>query len=197
MGKTIEERFWSKVDKSPVNGCWKWTASTNNRGYGCFYIHPKQTTAHRASWIIAFGKIPSGMCILHNCDNGHLGCVNPNHLFLGTQGDNMRDMYAKNRQSIRHGEHAGRAAKLTEKQVIELRRKRLNKCRSYSSLSREYRITPSAAAMICRGRTWAYLKDFIEPAGFKPRKRLLRRNGVKFTINQEGNLVGYETEREQ
>lgn len=86
----LEERFWEKVDKKSDDECWNWKASTNGHGYGqicdgfCGVV-----SAHRLSWQIHFGDIPIGKFILHKCDNRL--CVNPNHLYVGTQSDNMYD----------------------------------------------------------------------------------------------------------
>ena len=102
MSLTIKEktihRFWAKVDTS--GECWNWIGAINTNGYGRFRLFGIPTSAHRASFIINYGSIPEldewhGMCVLHKCDNKC--CVNPEHLFLGTQQDNIIDMYSKGR----------------------------------------------------------------------------------------------------
>jgi hypothetical protein len=93
--KSVEERFWSKVNIPSLYACWEWTASKQRRGYGRFKLNSKPEKAHRIAWSLVNGKIPEGMCILHKCDNPP--CVNPLHLFLGTHADNMKDMRQKNR----------------------------------------------------------------------------------------------------
>jgi len=94
----IQSRFWSKViqGESP-DSCWDWSAAKDRHGYGVFCVNPTRRTerAHRYSWEITNGKIPESMNILHKCDNP--SCANPEHLFLGTQADNMADMRAKGR----------------------------------------------------------------------------------------------------
>ena len=82
-------------------GCWEWSRSRNKDGYGHLYCGGRVVSAHRFSWMLFYGPIPKGLCVLHKCDNPT--CVNPNHLFLGTQLDNLKDMRAKNRASSNKG----------------------------------------------------------------------------------------------
>ena len=90
--KPLDFGFWEKVDKHAEGGCWVWTGTRQVFGYG---ISLRYRLAHRVSWEIANGPIPDGLWVLHRCDNPP--CVNPAHLFLGTQTENMRDMTAKGR----------------------------------------------------------------------------------------------------
>lgn len=92
---SIDMRFWRKVQKS--DGCWWWISVRNEDGYGQFRNDElgRMEGAHRFSWRLTHGDIPHGMCVLHHCDNPP--CVNPDHLFLGTQQDNIADMHAKGR----------------------------------------------------------------------------------------------------
>lgn len=86
--------FWERVQKS--DGCWLWIGPTHSPGgYGQFNNKRTRCYAHIASWILANGPIPDGLFVLHECDNPR--CVRPGHLFLGTQGDNVRDMLSKGR----------------------------------------------------------------------------------------------------
>ncbi len=84
-------RFTAKFVVLP-NDCWRWTACKNSRGYGSFGVRGKILLAHRVSWTIYRGSIPYGMNVLHICD--HASCVNPDHLYLGTQKENMQDAIA-------------------------------------------------------------------------------------------------------
>lgn len=93
--KTIA-RFWSKVERRGADECWPWRAAIHPGGYGMLGVKHRPFLTHRVSWAIANGPIPDGMCVLHRCDNPP--CVNPAHLFLGTQGDNMADKVLKGRQ---------------------------------------------------------------------------------------------------
>lgn len=99
------ERFYSKVRKRR-SGCWEWTASKDSQGYGKFCFNGKQMRTHRAIWILINGEIIKhdshhGLCVLHKCDNP--ACVNPSHLFLGTQYDNIQDRNKKGRTQKRSG----------------------------------------------------------------------------------------------
>lgn len=99
--QTLEERFWQKVRKDgpvhPILGtrCWLWTASNLNGRYGQLKIGDRMIRAHRVSYELHYGPIPDGMKCLHHCDNGF--CIRPDHLFLGTQADNVHDMIKKDR----------------------------------------------------------------------------------------------------
>lgn len=95
---TTTDRFWAKVKKS--DACWEWQGGRLPHGYGRIVISRKEgaVRAHRFSWELHFGPIPDGMVICHRCDNPP--CVRPDHLFVGTQSDNMRDCVNKGRLRI-------------------------------------------------------------------------------------------------
>lgn len=96
----LADRFWSKVDKtSHAGGCWLWTAKRNQGGYGAVREAgpgSRFLSTHRLSFEMANGQIPKGLMVCHSCDNPP--CVNPDHLFLGTAIDNIRDCIAKGRR---------------------------------------------------------------------------------------------------
>lgn len=125
------DRFWAKVDKNgPVpkhmphlGKCWVWLGSKDGNGYGQIGGRGKLSTirTHVASCILHFGGVPKGKCACHKCDNPE--CVRPSHLWIGTQGDNVRDMIAKgryNKGESRRGEE-NPSSKLTEHQVRQIR----------------------------------------------------------------------------
>ena len=112
----VRERFESKVVRA--DGCWRWLSTTQWFGYGVMKIAGKLRTAHRVSYEMFVGPIPTGMCVLHRCDNPP--CCNPEHLFIGTFKDNTQDMFAKGRQAMLRGS-AVPGAKLTEDIIRAIR----------------------------------------------------------------------------
>jgi len=94
-----EESFWAKTQKT--HDCWLWQAAKNHNGYGIVSRRTGNQLAHRVAWALVNGPIPDGLYVLHKCDTP--ACVNPDHLSLGTQMENMRDMVNKGRSAKQKG----------------------------------------------------------------------------------------------
>jgi hypothetical protein len=151
---TQEQRFFTHVLCDLRSGCWLWTASalSGQAGYGGFARRHRQSTlAHHASWELAFGPIPAGMLVLHRCDVRT--CVRPEHLFLGTQLDNVRDRDTKGRAA--RGERHPHA-KLTDAQVRDLRA-RWTAGATQAALAREYGLRVPQIANIVHRRSWKHV----------------------------------------
>lgn len=147
-GRKVRD-FWSFVNKT--EGCWEWTGGTKD-GYGDYRDNVR---AHRWSWAEANGPIPDGLVVCHRCDNRL--CVRPDHLFLGTLADNVRDRVEKNRSA--RGERVN-TAKLSAEQAADIRARAVKGTppkstpNSYAALAREYGVSISAIIAIATGKSW-------------------------------------------
>jgi hypothetical protein len=143
-----KEFFWGKVKKG--ERCWSWLRGCYSAGYGQFKAGGKGYAAHRLSYEISVGPIPEGMCVLHKCDNPP--CVNPDHLFLGTQKENMQDCVNKKRHfstQTKGSRHPN--GKLTDDEVREIRKKE-KKQKEYGEI---YGMTQAAISAIQKRLSYA------------------------------------------
>ena len=143
-----KERIEKKVERIPEGGCWVWMGTTTVRGYGQLIKDTKKLSAHRASYEAFVGPIPKGMNVCHTCDN--VSCVNPNHLFLGTQKQNLQDMARKGRST--RGEK-NPSSKLTKEQVKQIRMMD----ETCSFISKIFNVSVSAISAIKRKERWSYV----------------------------------------
>lgn len=152
--KQTADRFWPKVAKG--DGCWEWRGSRDRGGYGIIGAsrHQRATRAHRVSWELHHGRsVPDGLYVLHHCDNPP--CVRPDHLYVGTLGDNAKDCVERNRLGDRRG-RANSNAKLTEadvRAVIAM----LQAGATQQAVASRFGISQPQVSSIARRKNWAHL----------------------------------------
>lgn len=145
---SAKDRFLAQSVPEPASGCWLWHGPLVHGGYGHFRVNRSKQYAHRFAYELYCGPIPAGLRVRHKCDNP--GCVNPDHLILGTQLDNMADCIARGR--FCRGEDKP-WAKLTEAQVLEIRTLSLPQ-RAIAAL---YGVGRSTIRQVLSGQTWAHV----------------------------------------
>lgn len=136
----------------PMSGCWLWDSSLSSRGYGVIKRNYKKIKAHRAAYELFVGEIPVGLFVLHKCDVP--SCVNPDHLFLGTNSDNMQDMLKKGRQPDLKGEK-NPSAKLNPAKVKCIKILLGDKSKTQQEIANIYSIGRTVISDIKRGKTWS------------------------------------------
>jgi hypothetical protein len=152
--RPIADRFWAKVQKDGLDGCWNWLGSKSAAGYGKFMVGRspdgawRPSWAHIVSWRLAHGDIPHGLFVCHRCDNPR--CVNPEHLFLGTPADNQRDMAAKDRSVFGSKASWARLHESDVPEVIRLRRAGV----SWSQLASHFGVSIRTVRHVVAGRSW-------------------------------------------
>lgn len=142
---TPEERFWSHVEKT--DGCWHWLAYRDRRDYGRFMVAAgKPMLAHRFSYLLAYGELPDDLHVCHHCDTP--SCVRPDHLFLGTDADNLRDMARKGRAANQntYKTHCKRGHPLAGENMVRDHRGRraCRTCRAAADKERKRRLRNAA-----------------------------------------------------
>lgn len=143
-GKSIPE---------PNSGCWLWLQWLNQHGYGTLLSANKKWLAHRAAWVAYRGPIPDGLCVCHRCDVR--SCVNPDHLFLGTNADNMADKIRKGRGTPvpRLRGSANASARLTEERAAAI----LSSSGTERFVAKQFGVSCTTVHFIRSGRAWAHL----------------------------------------
>lgn len=161
MKKSAEDRFWEKVNKTET--CWLWTGSIRGGGYGKFSVDKKMVGVHRFSWILHYGSIPAvpdtdyrGTCVLHKCDVP--SCVRPDHLFLGSNLDNVRDRDLKGRAGggSLPGEKQAQS-KLNTAQVLEIRTCYKTGLYTQKDLSRTFGVSQPVISLIINRKDWTHV----------------------------------------
>lgn len=177
MGYKVSQKKENKIENNPTarwmaiskevrekseenqNGCWVWMGSKNKQGYGSMRIGRETILAHRASWEMHNGPIPEGYgyhgtVVMHKCDNP--SCINPNHLMIGTQSDNMKDMSKKGRNV--KGKDARQISVLNNQQVSEIKSMLQNTNTSIRSIAKIYNVSHNTIWLIKQGRLWRYVE---------------------------------------
>lgn len=163
-------RFFSKAELSfNEDECWHWKAGKDTGGYGCFSLNGITYTSNRVAYYLFNKQDPAYMHVLHTCDNR--GCVNPKHLFLGTNYDNILDKMSKGRQGRPKGELSGPKkyperypkgsrmanAKLTEDKVIEMRELYAEGIFSTYQLAEKYNVSQALIWYAISRKTWKHI----------------------------------------
>ncbi len=152
--KSLQERFNEKWKLDKRSGCHVWKASTRGKGYGQFKLNYKNTSAHRVAYELAYGPIPESMHVCHKCDNPP--CVNPKHLWLGTNEENIEDKSNKGRYNAARGSDNG-SAKVTEKMAIKIRWLYSTGKHTQTRLATRFNISRGAVGQLIRKETWKHI----------------------------------------
>jgi hypothetical protein len=153
--KTTRLSLREKLLKNSIaseSGCRLWVKPVDDQGYGHIGINGKIDRAHRASYREFVGEIPTGMFVCHRCDVRH--CINPEHLFLGSNQENIADMVSKGRNALGERNHK---AKLTEADVKMVRHLYSAERKTYRAIGELYGVTEQAVYAIIRGKNWKHV----------------------------------------
>lgn len=152
LRRPIEDRLWEKVDKTA--NCWLWQGSRSNFGHGYIALGGRgdgRIGVHHLSYALHIGPVPDGLWVLHRCDVPH--CVNPDHLFVGTQQDNVNDMLSKGRHA-RGSDKSG--AKLNDDAVRAIRVLLADGVMK-TEIGRRFNVTDTIIRRIERGQAWGHV----------------------------------------
>lgn len=162
-GSSLTELSWCELSPrerlekftkiNPDTECWIWAGSKNKKGYGQIHFEGKTRIAHRVSYEINIGGIPKNILVCHSCDNP--SCINPSHLFLGTNLDNSNDKFSKGRGRALIGQENGNS-KLSTDEVIKIKSMLKNNESSYS-IARKFNVKGETVLSIKNKLTWSHI----------------------------------------
>ncbi len=169
--RSAPQRFWAKVEKTA--DCWLWRGGLNENGYGVFRLNNRTVLSHRVAYELSNGTIPDGLLVCHHCDNPP--CMRPDHLFIGTNADNVRDRVEKGRSAkggaakgekhwskthperIARGEKHGRAV-LAEEEVRAIRSRYQTGVITQYRLAEEFGVRKGTISRVLRRESWAHVQ---------------------------------------
>lgn len=152
---TVEERLAHKVAKRE-SGCWEWQGATNKDGYGVMMVEGKKMLAHRLSYAMHSGSLSPDALVCHHCDNPP--CVNPRHLYAGTNQTNVDDRTSRGR-SVHWAGELNKASKLTDGSVAHIRKAWSEGVASQKDLARMFGVSPSLISKVVNGHIWGHVND--------------------------------------
>jgi len=181
--QSLESKFWSFVDKKGEDDCWEWQGNILEQGYGRMYHHStKEPKAHRLSYMINIGEIPEGALICHTCDNK--SCVNPKHLYAGSNQDNMDDLC---KAGTLKGEK-NPASKLTIFEILRIRRTYDKGGKNTYELAKQYNVSQLLISKIIRGVAWKHIGGPLKQS--TPITRLTNREVIEMReLYQKGSTT--------
>lgn len=174
--------FWSRTARDGT--CLVWTAGRTKRGYGAFRVGGRDIAAHRVSYELSVGPVPAGMVVRHTCDRSL--CVEPTHLIVGTQRDNMQDKFLRSRDRVRGEENSN--ARLSTRDVIRIRELRASGVR-VARLAEQFSIKSTDVCKIASGRTWGSVGGPITPTNPRADRSLQSIKAVEAMVARTAGLA--------
>lgn len=191
MTKSLQDLL-ENTKRNEESGCLEWQRYCMKNGYGTTCHNSKKRLAHRLAWCLANGveieSLESTQFVLHSCDNR--ACINPEHLSLGTVQDNQRQMAERGRSLQGQKSHR---AKLTRKQVLEIRRRYSSGLEVQADLAAEFGVSPDTISGITAGRMWKHLPGGEPGIGRQRRPRGMKHNAKIDEAQVESILADYAT----
>lgn len=172
LRKSATLRLLAGCERGSGTGCWLWQKATNDRGYAVLRVFKRphgSSLASRVSFTLFRAEVPDEAFVCHRCDTP--ACVNPMHLFIGTQQDNMTDMKRKGRQRSLCGDDSP-FSKVTAEDVIEIRR-RYGQGDAPLQIAKDHGLTYNAVRMIAVGENWKHIPGACARRGYRKKHKLL------------------------